>query len=95
MGRAKRKPHHRTELGGHFSEGARKIWTRLAEKKIAPHQFATDLGWSRSAIFKYMHGDQKPDRTRSLVIEKELGIDPADFDKKPVREFSLAAAKAA
>lgn len=90
MPKRKRPPHRRVELGEHFSEGARLIWVRIAALKMTPSEFVTRKGWRRGSLFKYMHGDQKPNRVWAQLLQTELNIDPSDFDRKPVRTFDLS-----
>ena len=89
MARTKRAPHHRTKLGDKFSEGSRQIWVRLAKRKLTPTQFELMHGLDRGALFRYMHGDRRPDLGPALFFKRTLGIDPADFNRDPVETFKL------
>lgn len=89
MAKTKRRAHHRTTPGPHYTEGARKIWIRLRELGMTAAEFEVKHKMGRGAMFRYMHGDRGPDRTRAVFFERELGIDPADFDRKPLGKFEL------
>lgn len=95
MSKTKAGTHHRIAVGPHFNEGARQIWLRLEDLKVTASEFEKSKGWRRGALFKYMHGDQRPNRAWSEILREALDIDPSLYDQKPARAFSLPSRKAA
>lgn len=86
---------YRTRLGEKFSEGARLMWLKLAEKKWNVEDLARECGWARGVGYRYLWGDRRPEFAQGKTIERVLGIHPDLFHAAPKRRFNPAAARAA
>lgn len=86
---------HRCHLGTRFTEGSRQIWIQLPKAKLDVEEFTRKAGWGRGVLLKLMYGDREPNRRQSVQLHEILGIDPAEFDKPPKREFVPPAARTA
>ena len=92
-----RKPRklYRSELGAHFSEGARQLWIVLQRAKETQDGAGARLHVSRGYVCRILYGDFCPGLDLCLRMQKEYGINPGLWLKKPKSVFIPPAARPA
>lgn len=80
---------YRTHLGSKFTEGTRQIWLQLEKRDMTIEDFTKRVQWSRGKLHRYMFGDRAPELDAVLTFQRELGIDPTDFNRPPKRAFEV------
>jgi hypothetical protein len=85
----------RTTLGPHFSEGARQLWLRMAERGWEQPRLSAEVEAGPGTINKILYGDRRVGARLSVRFEEVLGIRPRAFLELPLKEFAPPHAVAA
>jgi ribosome-binding protein aMBF1 (putative translation factor) len=88
-----RRP-HRTELGNHFSEGARLLWLAVAARDGSQTVLAHEIHVGVAVLNRWLYGERKPSRQFAAIIEARLGIPASAWDAKVRGRFVLPAVAA-
>lgn len=86
---------HRTELGEHFSEGARLLWVGAEERSWSQRRLGRELGAYEGEIMGVLYGDKRPRIEIVAAAERVLGTPASAWVSKPLKAFDPPAARAA
>ena len=82
----------RTNLGPHFTEGARRLWLRMGELGWDQPRVSREIGAGGGTLHKLMYGDRKIGLPLANAIKEKLGIDTELWGKAPTEAFVPPAA---
>lgn len=78
------------QLGTHFSEGSRRLWSAMKERGWKQTDLARALGKKNTGIVnRWLYGDRRPDRNSALLLQKTLGIEVTLWDAEPSEPFTV------
>jgi hypothetical protein len=84
----------RTELGPHFSEGARQVWLKMLERGWSLARTSTETGAGSGTLHKLLYGDRGVGRPLSMAFEAKFGVEQRLWDVPPTEAFLPPAAAA-
>jgi len=82
---------NRTDLGIHFSEGARRLWLVLKERG-PQSKLAAELSVSTGQLTHWLYGDRRPNAKSAAKIQAALDIPAGLWGTDPLGKFEAPAA---
>jgi transcriptional regulator with XRE-family HTH domain len=81
----------KTAVGPHASEGMRRLWAVMIERRWSQTQLAAALSppgadWS-AKVNRWLYGDRRPEASGRFRMEEVLGIDPRTWDEALLETF--------
>lgn len=92
---ATRTDPRRTELGDHFTEGARLLWAAMEKAKMTQAAARRSCGAHGGEMSRTLYGAKAARLKVVLWANRTFGIPVEAWAKKPARPFTPPAAKAA
>jgi transcriptional regulator with XRE-family HTH domain len=74
---------HRTTVGEHYNEGARRLWKAIVRDGIRQADVAARLECDPGALNKWLFGQQRPSAKSRYKVQDEFGIEPRLWDEDP------------
>ena len=84
--------HHRTQLGPHFSEGARLLFLRVLKSSF--RDVGQDLGVDHSVVYRWAYGDSLPSAKHLNSIATRYRVKAGAWSAAPKESFIPPAARA-
>lgn len=84
----------RTELGPHFSEGARLLWVFMESRGMSQGALMRLLGTKAGVIPRWLYGVTRPGLDWAMKVRDALGIAPEEWTRDPTAPFVPPAARA-
>ena len=83
------KERHRTDLGEHFNEGARRLWLAMAKRHETAEDVTRKLGVARGMVGRWLYGDRRPDRLSTQKLVEKYRIPATAWDSPPEVAFEI------
>lgn len=83
----------RTELGPHFSEGARLLWNAKENQSLSHGGIARLIGATGGVVPRWLYGDTRPSWNWASKLFVTFGIPLVAWTEPPSRPFTLPAAR--
>lgn len=79
---------NRTDLGPHFSEGARLLWLAIQRESLPSARAADSIDADASLFHRWLYGERKPGRAHGSALAERFGISLDQWDTEPTEPFS-------
>ncbi len=81
-----------SRVGPYLSEGARLLWVGMRREKVSQAELRRELDISHGLVGRWLRGERVPHGRNRRALEKRFGISLDDWERKPTKRFSMAAA---
>jgi hypothetical protein len=85
----RRMMHARTELGSHFSEGARLLWRVMAKQKLSQADIRRRMQCQSGLVPRWLYGDVTPGLMYAFRLAAAFDIPPQAWIAPPKRHFAV------
>lgn len=77
----------RTELGPHFTEGARLLWEEVRIRGMSQGEAGRSVGAHNGQFNRWLYGLKKPGIHFALAIERVFGVPVIAWTQEPTQDF--------